>query len=285
MRTRSLLLLVCVSLTAGTSGCAISQYLARPLRPRCVLPPTITEQQLVAWLNQQTEQIRNWRSTDVRITSSSGGIPIRLSAVLAVERPANFRMMAKSIAGREADLGSNQDQFWFWMRRSEPKHVFSVRHENMRTVGHQMQIPFEPDWLMQVLGVMPLPQGDAFLQPREPDSELLALVIEGIGPSGEPTRRIIQVDSCYGRIISQSLHDAGGNLLARATFNDYKVCGETGVMLPHRIDLDWPQTRTAMSLHMGSIELNNPALPQQLWTMPEIPGFPEMELGRNLHSQ
>lgn len=281
MKTGGLLLL-CFILLAGVSGCAMQQYLASPFRPRCVLPPEITEQQLIAWLNQQTAQVRNWRSTNVRVSSSSGGIPVRLSAVLAVERPANFRMMAKSIAGREADMGANAEQFWFWMRRTEPRHVFTVHRTQMAAVRQQMQMPLDPDWLMQVLGVMPLPEGDVFLQPREPDSNLLALVVEGFSPTGEPVRRVIQVDACHGRVITQSLHDSRGQLLARATFNDYRPCSGSEILLAHRIEFDWPQTGAAMTLTIGSIDVNNAALPEQLWTIPDIPGYPKHELGRHM---
>jgi hypothetical protein len=274
----------CVLVTFVLPGCClIRRIFPPPPPPPCVLPEDISKDDLVRHLNENISRLRSWRSSDVSIsTSTPSGIPIHLTADIAVENPRNFRLVAKSLLGYEADFGSNPERFWFWMKRSKPKNVFTIRHDKFQAARGRIPIPFQPDWLMEALGVVPLDASKLVMQPHKPGSTLVSLLEVQTLPNGQTVHRVILVDTCRGRIVSQSLHDAAGHPIAHAEFNDYRRDERTGIVLPHKIDLDWPKNKTAMTLRIGQLTVNPVSLPETLWAMPTITDFPTVDLSRLL---
>jgi hypothetical protein len=265
---------------AAIPGCHLPManwFVPSPAARPCELPPNLTKAELIRHLNNRITRVAAWRSTNVQI--SAAGNPVTLSANIAVERPLNFRLRAgMTMTGNEADLGSNSKRFWFWMRRSPIKHVLTSSHERAGQVERMMSVPFQPEWLMEALGVIPIDETQFIMQPELNDVGLVSLVSQRVTPAGEPVRRVILVDTCHGHIVAHELYDRQNRLIARAELNEYKLDVTAGVSLPHRIEFDWPQARTALTLRIGQIEVNPPAIPEQTWQLPEIPGFPKLDL-------
>src|SRR5262249_13163069 len=108
------LLLLALTLTSAQSGCAWTRNLCglQPPPPPCVLAPDASKDDVVAYLNENTRKIRSWRTDRAKIRTR--GVPVPLDATIAVESPRNFRLIVNGPLSREADLGSNQEHFWFW---------------------------------------------------------------------------------------------------------------------------------------------------------------------------
>lgn len=239
------------------------------------LQPNVTKSVLVARINENVVRLHSWRSTDVKIRVA--GVPVELSAQVAVRTPRNFRLRATSVMGEEADIGSNAERLWFWMRRGGRPEVITVRHDDVGRV--RLPIPFQPDWLMEVMGVIPLDESQFVMHPNGPDGTL-SLVGEGVSPTGEPITRTIRVEANYGLVLGHSLH-IGDRTVATATLSDHRSDPVSGVILPHRIQIDWPQAQTSMTLRIGRIEVN-PDLDHaaSLWQIPTT--YPHLDLSRQL---
>lgn len=236
----------------------------------CVLPAQLSTPQLVAHLNSNIARLHSWRSTDVRIRArGAGGLPVGLSAKIAVESPRNFRMLVKSIGGHEADLGSNHERFWFWTRQGNPPHVFTVRHDQLDQIRGRVTIPFHPEWLMAAMGVVPI--DDAAITGRQPiDGErLVRLIAEETSLDGRAVKKVIAVDTCRGYVVAHELYDASNQLIAKASLDDYRTDRATGISLPHRIDLEWPRAQMSLGLQLNHIEINPAEIPDNLWQLPE----------------
>ena len=270
--------LMAVATLAGCHLPMANWFVPSPAARPCELQPNLMKAELIRHLNNRINRVAAWSSTDVQI--SGAGFPVKLSASIAVERPLNFRLRASTtITGNEADLGSNSKRFWFWMRRSPIKRVMTSSHERTEQVECMMNIPFQPDWLMEALGVIPIDETQFLLQPDPNHVGIVSLVSQRETPSGEPVRRVILVDTCHGHIVAHELYDRQNRLIARAELNDYKHNNTVGVSLPHRINFDWPQARTALTLQInGPIEVNPSAIPAQTWLLPEIRGYPKLDL-------
>ena len=82
--------------------------------------------------------------------------------------------------------------------------------------------------------------------------------------------RLIHVDAAHGQVLAHELRDAAsGTLIGRATLQDHRRCPKTGMVLPHRIELDWPAGQTGpMTLTLGEIEVNPTDFRAVQWTMP-----------------
>lgn len=246
----------------------------------CVLSsdPTLTE--VVDHLNSNIGLVHGWRSTDVSIQAAQGGgMSVRLSALIAVEQTRRFRLSARSPFGNEADLGSNDKQFWFWMKRNDPHRVYTVRHDEIQLAQNRINIPFQPDWLMEVLGVIPIVASEFELHPDLTDSGVLTLVSERVSPTGQPVRRVILVDKCRGHIVAHSLYDASNELIAKADLSRYEPDAASGATLAHRVQLNWPQAGLQMTMNMGRIEVNPVAVSEQTW-QPNMSHIQHVDLAR-----
>ena len=258
-------LLACVLFAVALPGCPMTSWLRQDADFGPPLPTGVGKDELVNRLNENIARLFAWRSTDVQIQARSG-LPLKLSANLAVESPRNFRLRVSSVAGDEADFGSNGERFWFWMRRSDPNRVFTARHDQLDEVQRRVPIPFQPDWLMEVLGVIPIEASLYTLEHSDPEGRTVTLVSERLTPSGQPVRRVILVDARHGLVLGHSLYDATGKLIAKAALKDHQLDAVSQVILPHRIDLDWPNAGLAMTMHIGkNVEINPHGLPEAMW--------------------
>jgi hypothetical protein len=269
--------------TLGLTGC-LKNWLKRPPELGPELAVDFTEADLLARVNDNARRLFSWRSTEVSISAGGlAGLAGKLSAMIAVESPRNFRLMVSSIAGNEADLGSNSERFWFWIRRNEPKNVFTARHDQTHRVKQRMQIPFETDWLMEVLGVIPIDENIVTLLPAPEGQPYHQLVADYLSPDGQRVRRVIDVDRTYGYIRCHSLFDANDRLIAQATLSKQQR-HDTGdgaaVILPHEIHLNWPPAKLKLTLQIGQVEINPKAIPEEIWQLQPVPNYPVYDLGR-----
>lgn len=277
--TLAVQVLLGVSLAFSSTGCAFQRFFTRQEAASAFvpLPANVSKSEVVTRLNENILRTTGWRSTDVSVTSP--GMPVALNGRIAVESPRNLRLLMSSLGGNEADLGSNSEEFWFWMRRAEPHHVFHARHDQAHKVQRRLQIPFQPDWLMEALGVIPVNEAQVEMFHPASGGDTVDLVGERAAPDGRPVRRVTTVDVTRGVIVAHSLFDADGRLLARALFAKHQHEAD-GTVLPHAITLEWPQNGMTLKMAIGRIEVNPTSQPVKTWELPVIPGYEPFDLGR-----
>lgn len=266
-------------------GCtSMRSWLRGPADPfasqPCVLPPDATVEQVVAHLNQNVDRLQSWRAHGVGIRVK--GIPFPLNGDLAVQKGRRLRLMVNSIGGTEVDLGSNEHLFWFWAKQNKQPHVYYARHEDADLAVRQLNLPFEPQWLMEAFGLSPYDFQQLRLQPgMQPGT--VQLVSDHVLNNGWQVRQIVVVDLCRGLVREHTLWDSArnGKIIASARLGEHFIDPQTGVVLPRRIELDWPQAEMSLAMEFGAIQVNPPALPEQLWEMPVLPQTQAINLGRS----
>jgi len=275
-------LTVCWAVIVALVGCATSRYLTwMPLyTPPCALSDDVSLAQTVAFLNRSV--VPAWRSTDVRITARQAGmLPVSLSAVLAAREPHNLRLIAtNSFGGNEVDLGSNNERFWLWLRRAEPKCLLTAAYDELPRAQQRLRVPFQPDWLMATLGVVRLDESQYSLERPTGKSHLVQLVTHQASLQGESLRKVTTVDTCRGVVLEHRLYDARGSLIAKAAFADHRKDAMSGAVFPHRIDLEWPETALRLSMQIGHIEVNPIGVSKSIWELPAYPDSPTVDLTR-----
>ena len=111
-------------------GCAWLQLSGRNRRRRS-LPPGAGLEQVIAAVNQQQlanpVPVQRFGHAQRTGLSDAAG-PHRLSA--AAQLPPQGRY---GLTGPEVDLGSNDQFFWFWIKRSQPPAVYFCRHDQFPT--------------------------------------------------------------------------------------------------------------------------------------------------------
>lgn len=198
-------------------------------------------------------------------------MPVRVSAeaILACESPRNFRFLASTIRGPELDLGSNDNEFWFWANDGGEKAVYMASHEQLDEAQRKLRIPFHPDWVMEVMGVIPIDHTKYKVQWAD-DLKELSLVTANNDSHGRPVYRRIVVDSLTGNIIKHEMYDAERQPIALANLSDYRPVGEGHVQLAHQIELKWPQEATRFIMRFKEIDINpgEEKSPVSQWQMP-----------------
>jgi hypothetical protein len=246
------------------------------------LPANASVEEVVRRVNKNIERLQAWRSNSVRISGES--LPVHLAGQISVERPRNFRLTAGILGmDEEADFGSNTDWFWFWVKRAsangKPSYVYQARHEDMSSSQMLSQIPFQPDWLMEALGVVPIDAQHMTLH-AEPSGQIVNLISEVLSPSGQMVKKMIRVDLRRGVVLSHSLHDSNGNLIARARLDKHAPDKATGIIMPHLIALEWPEAHLQINLDITQIDVNPTTIPARNWEVPRKGSYyPAFDIG------
>jgi len=267
----------------ATSGCQLGRFWLRghqqDLPPEAFVDrPALQDVIYVVNANSDRVQQLQTESASLRVE----GAPA-LRANLAFERPRNFRLRAElfQFTGRELDVGSNQDVFWFWVRRDEHPAVYFARHDQFRTSPARDLIPIEPERLIESLGLVHLdPKGRHEGPITRADNRL---EIRSLIPSeqGDLTR-VLLIDAKYGWVVEQQLFDPRGQLLVWAKADKYRFYPADGVSLPHHIDVQvvpGQPAQMAFALDVSGYLINRLyGESARLWTVPQIEGAPMVDI-------
>jgi hypothetical protein len=274
-------------LPAAGAGCSLDRrgYVA-PAPVVFARPPSLAE--IIHVVNTNSARVQQIRADSARLSVS--GLVTSLQATLDFDRPRRFRLLgSSSFTGPELDLGSNDEIYWMWLKRSEPPTVYYGRHDEFFSTAAQEVLPVPPQWLMEALGVVFLDPSGAHEGPSYVTTPAGALEVRSklSSPKGELTR-ILLVDQQRGWIVQQHLLDARGQLLAAAAASDFRYDARHGVSLPGRIDITLPLAQLAFSFEADRYVINEPYVsddprprrnPRELWNMPQLPGGQYRDLG------
>lgn len=239
-------------------------------RAKPALPYEITKAELINHLHENADRVRSWISRDCHLAiKTPAGLPVRLKATIACEEPRNFRLVADGHLVVRADIGSNNGFCWWHMQPGENV-LYTVPHEQLDYVRNHplmqqtMSMPFEPDWLMEVLGVTRVASSAMTLH-RDTHPEHVNLVSEHHTKDGRMFRRVTVVDLHGGHVIAHRMVDSSNHTIARAKLSDFHL--EGGAKLPGRIEVDWPTMDMSMAITVRNLDVNG-ELGANLWQPP-----------------
>lgn len=242
-----------------------------PCRETAQMTPT----ELVARVNANVERVRGWKNTSAKISGT--GFPLGLGASIAVQGPRNLRIVARTPLNNVVDLGSNDQHFWIWMADKKHPEVITCNHEDVAYAARIMPIPFEPDWLMEALGVIPLNENEITRVDERAEQQLVEIYSSRISPSGQPVTKRVTINRCNGLVTEHALLDSAGNMIARATLGQFVRDKENQGILPTLIKLEWPQAEMNLTIKLRDIQFNPSSIPIIQWTPPQ--NMPTIQIG------
>lgn len=268
---------------AGTSPSALPSS-SDPIAAR----PALSVETVISRLNSNARLVQSLRaepSITVVVTNGKRKEQHPLNGMLGMERPRNFRLqlLAPTLTqSKEADIGSNDDGFWFWVKRSKEKEVYVCRYSESGT--SPLAAAFQPDWIVEALGLREIPADEAaectITPGKAPYTDCLILTRRQKSPAGESFTKMMIVDAATGVIREHRLYEADQKtMVARAVVSQghyQKVAvparpedgvGATAVVLPTRIQLTWVKEQFDLIVDVGKPEIN-PALPAALFNEP-----------------
>jgi hypothetical protein len=300
------MLTVVAVFSTALNGCIIPDLLGQR-DPPVVQLPTVFESnqpsldQIIREVNGNSSQIQSFWSNKLRL--SGGPIPIgSLTGTIDYDHPRKLRIRAGSmLAPTEIDLGSNQELFWFWARLAPTPGVFYARHNQFASSQIRQHFPFEPDWLIEAMGLTTFRMDERHQGPFDAgDGQLLVRTTRRT--SAGPMTKDTTIDAATGVVVAQSLYDCRGSLLGTVYSSQHEQDPFTGLTMPHKITLIIPPAPGSepsaepmeMDIHIGDIQVNRPRFTAQnnLYVMPSYGGYrpvdicgPESPIARSMPQQ
>jgi hypothetical protein len=267
---------ILIVVASSGAGCPrmLQQY-TQPI-PRA-LPPSPSLDQVVDIVNNNSSRVSSISAP--RATLTIPGYP-SLNANLNFQRPKALRLVAQKFMGTELDLGSNDELFWFWVRRAQPPALYFCRHDQFAQSAARQMMPVEPEWLIEAVGLINFDRTSQIEGPTPVGSGRVEIRTRSVTSSG-PRSRIVIIDESRGVVLENHIYDAQGVRLASAILTNHKHDPATGVKLPQNVEIQLPPANMSMSLELGEVTINQlPLPPDQLFTKPVYEGYTEVNLAQ-----
>jgi hypothetical protein len=248
-----------VSVVALASGCRREMIPDPPAAVSKTGKPTVPD--LVAYLNNNARQVQSIKSTQLEIQAKQGNDSIGLQGTLFCQKPRDFRLRANVAGSPAVDIGSNNEEFWFWISQGKDEdgvaRVHYCSYADMAAGKARMPFPFQPDMIVAALGMGDYdPQKEYTI--RE-DAKTVSLVEKAVSAQGLPVQKVTQFNKLTvgpnkPQVIAYYLLDDKGNEICRASVLDVQTVGT--VVLPKHVKLVWRPQQIEMSMRLFDTEVN-----------------------------
>jgi hypothetical protein len=243
----------------------------------------LTPDKIVAALNANAQRVQTLQCQDVDMTCTQGIQSFNLQALMVCQKPRNFRLNAKLMNNLIVDMGSNGQEFWWWISKADPPYLFHCSYDDFARSRGRIQLPFQPDWVIEALGMMEY-------DPRKPyqlkqNGTKLELVEQSISPQGKPVQKVTLLNRSGNQIqvTAHILKDERGNEICSAIVSQVQTDAVSGVILPKIVELKWPAEKVRMKMVLADIHVNG-SLPQgqvaALFTRPNLQNVTSVDLAQ-----
>ncbi len=281
------------------------------------LPKDVQPEKFVSYVNEHAARLQSIPFAQARVTATDrSGIlpppPITLNGDLFASQPRNFNLYARGgLIDAKVNLGSNDQEFWAYMKvpTIDPMYYFAS-HTDFAEGRARMPggIPFEPDWVMQALGMITLPlsgtpAGPPSVTPANHYSLNLndaqrtytlswpavmpsgASVIKEIVFDGNPAtgnkpqvKKHVVRDAKTNKVICYAEIKAAKSV---ASSLDPRSSEQFTVQYPTRVILRWEEQKFEMDLEILNAKINQPMTPEETrrnYKRPNIPDVKQINL-------
>jgi len=242
---------------------------------------------LVRYLNRESKKLQAITCQDLDIDVKDKGILVpTVRGNMICQKPRNFRLTGKAAGSPQIDFGSNDEQFWFWVKQGAPV-LFHCNYSDFEK-GVNMPFPFQPEWVVQALGM------SEYSDPANYQVEVKGNQIELIENStvqGKPVRKTTRFNSAIvapptPQITGYVMLDANGKTLCSASVKEVRQMqlpnGEWAIY-PRKVQLEWPIEQMRLELTLDKVSLNQAIGQEQttrLFTRPNWPNIENYDLAR-----
>lgn len=254
-----------------------------------IAPQGFTAEQMVGYLNDNSKRVQTLQCNNVSIDSRQGDQNAPgLEGLMVLQKPRNFRMKGKVVGQPAVDLGSNNDEFWYWVSKAEPvPYVFHCNYSELSYGQTRMPFPFQPEMVIQALGVSDYDPTRSY-QARDA-GKFMELVETVQGPSGPPLQKITvfqkqTAEAGKPQVVKYILRDNSGKDICVSEVYDIQIHSETGAILPLRMKMSWPQERVEMSLRFGEFTMPQitPDRAARMFQRSDLGNQPGFDLARGM---
>jgi hypothetical protein len=273
----------------GLAGCrALS-----PGSPSLNLRPGLAQtsfdlEEFVAERNRNAEAIQSLIARPSIVAAMEKQRPVHVDGKMALERPRNFELSLSHWNDQKGDIGSNSEEFWYWVANKEQPYIYWCRYGELAT--SDLPVTYQPDWIIEAMGLKPIPADEAgCIRVRkgvEPDTTVLSF--PPVRDRGEPYTREMVVSDRDRRVRKLRIFSEKPRaLIAEALPTSYQAYpGDTAApsrttcYLPSRLKLDWRREQLVLDVTLKDVTVNqfDHSRAAALFTEPEHTGYTRKNL-------
>ncbi len=248
------------------------------------LPDTVDAATLVRSLNDNAARLQSLQAEDVAIDVRADGQHVGLSGIMSCQKPRNFRLVATVFGSQAVDLGSNDREFWYWIKQADPPYLVHCAYADLARGGVYVPFPFQPDWVLETLGMAEYSPDPARYQVAVGPTSV-QLVEQTTSAQGQPVKKVTFFDKKTGpsgrpTVIAHALQDANGREICSARVSSLQAAGNTGAVIPQVVTLIWPAQKVEMKMTLTGVRVNGlqPGQPVAVFARPQLRNVPEIDL-------
>ncbi len=269
------LALIFLLIGAGCRSSGIDLFGRPPMQREPIRPTQVEAARVVEQANANARKIQTLKSEAT--ISRTHGLVGTVDGDLAYQSPHDFRLrLEHSASGSKfGDIGSNRDQFWFWINDDREYYAASYDEQGRSPLGG----PIQPDWIRELLGLYDnYDPAQAKLErpnPRDPRRDVVVVRETRVDGLGQRYLKLTWIEPS-GRVKRHVLYheENRDKPIAEATVRDYlevAANSEDGhvdrIVVPVHVDMTWvdqledERTSLTIKLKRRYLELNEPLFP------------------------
>lgn len=187
-------------------------------------------------------------------------VSVSLDATMAYEKEKRFRMICSSFFGKETDIGSNDEKFWFWSKRMDPPILYYAKHED--THKSRLRKPFHPTWMRETVGVDEINTEKVYI---EQDGDKWKIFQERISINGRPIVHMTLIDN--EKTLGRYLYTPNGDLVISAEIKAFYH--KQGHIVPKLVHIYWAEEDVAIQWVLDRPQVNT-SINLRMWKMPNM---------------
>lgn len=179
---------------------------------------------IIQRINSKNEKVNNFYSS-IHAEANRKKIKVNLEGEVYYEKPRRSRIYFNSFLGKESEIGADDQKFWFWSRRMEPRALYYANHEDLHKT--KLKAPFNPAWIMHGLNLDVIQiTSKTKIQFKNKDLQITDSLV---GPNGTFINRLILIDENKKLIKGRYLFAENGDLIASTEIKEYQFINDIPV--------------------------------------------------------
>jgi hypothetical protein len=213
---------------------------------------------LVAYLNDNARRVKAVECRNLFMRLSVGGQNMGgLEGFLAYRSPRDCRLVAHALGSTELDLGCNQRECWFWMKRALSPRLQIASRKDVDQGGEKWPLPFRVEWIAVALGFGEYDTNAKYEVVSRPGHFELADRLAA--PGGGSLRRVTKIGrkpaAC--QVTGYRLENDQGQVVCAVDVSEYEQDKDSGAVLPRRLQIDWPAKKARIQLTLDRVRVNS----------------------------
>jgi len=208
---------------------------------------------IIKKINEENSKIKSVIIKSMPVKVTNGSMSFRLTGDLSHKKDKFFRFILTSkLTGREMDLGSNDEIFWFWSKRMAQPALYFSKHEDLWKTN--LKTPLNPSWMIESLNVGIIDQSKIY--GSNDDGIYLYLYEKRKNAVGEDCIFMTIINKKQENVWSRKLLDESGKTIVSTFYN-----GDI-------IFMDWKDENVSMEWNVKNKQTNID-LSESMWKLPD----------------